>query len=191
MILPIVAFGDSVLKAEASELIKPHTGLKDLIENMWETMYDADGVGLAAPQIGQSIRVFVCDGSPFSEGERGDESCKDFKRVMINPVIFEESEELCEMEEGCLSIPGIRESVERPESIGVEYYDENWELKEEQLTGLAARIVQHENDHLDGMLITDHIAPMRRRLLHGKLRDIGKGKVPVSYRMRFPQQRGR
>jgi peptide deformylase len=110
---------------------------------------------------------------------------------MINPVIFEESEELCDMEEGCLSIPGIREGVERPVSIGVEYYDANWELKEETLTGLAARIVQHENDHLDGMLITDHIPPMRRRLLHGKLRDIGKGKVPVSYRMRFPQQRGR
>lgn len=191
MILPIVAFGDAVLKAEAAEVVKPHEGLADLIENMWETMYDADGVGLAAPQIGQSIRIFVCDGSPFADGERGDASCVDFKRVMINPVIFEESEELCDMEEGCLSIPGIREGVERPVSIGVEYYDANWELKEERLTGLAARIVQHENDHLDGMLITDHIPPMRRRLLHGKLRDIGKGKVPVSYRMRFPQQRGR
>ena len=191
MILPIVAYGDSMLKAEATELAKPHDGLADLIANMCETMYDADGVGLAAPQIGQSIRVFVCDGSPFAEGERGDASCEAFKRVMINPVIFEESEELCDMEEGCLSIPGIRESVERPVSIGVEYYNENWDLVEEQLSGLAARIVQHENDHLDGMLITDHIAPMRRRLLHGKLRDIGKGKVPVSYRMRFPQQRGR
>jgi peptide deformylase len=191
MILPIVAFGDAVLKAEATELVQPHAGLKELVENMWETMYDADGVGLAGPQIGQSIRIFVCDGSPFAEGERGDASCTDFKRVMINPVIFDESEEVCDMEEGCLSIPGIRESVQRPETISVEYYDADWQLQEEKLTGLAARIVQHENDHLDGILITDHIAPMRRRLLHGKLRDIGKGKVPVSYRMRFPQQRGR
>jgi peptide deformylase len=108
---------------------------------------------------------------------------------MINPVIFEESKEMEEMEEGCLSIPGIREPVQRPVSISVEYYDESWNLVEEQLTGLPARIVQHEYDHLDGTLITDHINPMRRRLLHGKLRDIGLGKVSSDYRMRYPQTR--
>ena len=105
---------------------------------------------------------------------------------MINPVIFDESEERTDMDEGCLSIPGIREAVERPVSISVEYYNAQWELIEERLSGLAARIVQHENDHLDGVLITDHVNPMRRRLLHGKLRDIGLGKVPADYRMRYP-----
>lgn len=186
MILPIVAYGDSVLKTEAAEVTEGHEGLEALVENMWETMYEADGVGLAAPQVGLSLRLFVCDGTPFAEGKKGDPSCLDFKRVMINPVIFDPSEECSEMEEGCLSIPGIRESVKRPEIISVEYYNAKWELIEERLSGLAARIVQHENDHLDGVLITDHVSPMRRRLLHGKLRDIGLGKVPSEYRMKFP-----
>ena len=186
MILPIVAYGDPVLKTEAKDIDQDHPELDLLIANMWETMYEADGVGLAGPQVGQSIRIFVCDGSPFGEGEKGDPSCEGFKRVMINPVIFDESEERTEMDEGCLSIPGIREAVERPVSISVEYYNARWELIEERLSGLAARIVQHENDHLDGVLITDHVNPMRRRLLHGKLRDIGLGKVPADYRMRYP-----
>ncbi|MDA0912451.1 MAG: peptide deformylase [Bacteroidetes bacterium] len=184
MILPIVAYGDAVLKKEADDVGQEFQGLDELVNNMWETMYQADGVGLAAPQVGLSLRIFVCDGTPFAEGEKGDASCLDFKRVMINPVIFDESEERSQMEEGCLSIPGIREAVERPETISVEYYNEKWELKEERLSGLAARIVQHENDHLDGVLITDHVNPMRRRLLHGKLRDITQGKVPVDYRMK-------
>ena len=191
MILPIVAYGDAVLKTEPSDIDKDHPGLAELIENMWETMYEADGVGLAAPQVGLSIRLFVCDGTPFAEGEKGDASCEEFKRVMINPVLFDPSEAYSEMEEGCLSIPGIREGVERPESISVEYYNAQWELVEERLTGLAARIVQHENDHLDGVLITDHLNPMRRRLLHGKLRDIGLGKVPSDYRMKFPAAKKR
>ena len=186
MILPIVAYGDPVLKTEAKDIDQDHPELDLLIANMWETMYEADGVGLAGPQVGQSIRIFVCDGSPFGEGEKADPSCEGFKRVMINPVIFDESEERAEMDEGCLSIPGIREAVERPVSISVEYYNARWELIEERLSGLAARIVQHENDHLDGVLITDHVNPMRRRLLHGKLRDIGLGKVPADYRMRYP-----
>lgn len=189
MILPIVAYGDPVLKAEAEDIEQGHAGLDELVHNMWETMYEADGVGLAAPQVGLSIRLFVCDGSPFAEGEKGDPGCQDFKRVMINPVLFDESEDTGEMEEGCLSIPGIREGVERPNSISVEYYNEKWELVEERLTGLAARIVQHENDHLDGVLITDHLTPMKRRLLHGKLRDIGLGKVPSDYRMKLPKRK--
>lgn len=189
MILPIVAFGDPVLKTEAEEIEQGHEGLASLIENMWETMYESEGVGLAAPQVGESLRLFVVDGTPFAEGDKGDPACQDFKRVMINPVIFEESEETCGMEEGCLSIPGIREAVERPVAIKVEYYNEQWELVEEELEGLPARIVQHEYDHIEGILMTDHINPMRRRLLHGKLRDISNGKVPVDYRMRFPKSR--
>lgn len=187
MILPVVAYGDPVLKAEAVDIDSEYEGLTELIANMWETMYASEGVGLAAPQVGASIRVFVVDGSPFAEGEKGDEGCRAFKRVMVNPVIFESSNEVSTMEEGCLSIPGIREVVERPDAIRVEYYDENWNLKEEALSGIAARIVQHEYDHVEGVLITDHIHPMRRRLLHGKLRDISNGKVPVDYRMRFPK----
>ena len=187
MIKPIVAFGDPVLKAEAEEIEKDYPGLKKLISDMWETMYKAEGVGLAAPQIGESIRIFVADGSPFGEGEDGDPDCLDFKRVMINPVIFESSKETSVMEEGCLSIPGIREEVVRPVSVKIEYFDENWDLKEEMLSGVAARIVQHEYDHLDGIMIPDHITSIKRRLLHGKLRDIGLGKVPVGYRMRMPK----
>jgi peptide deformylase len=189
MILPVVAYGDAVLKAEAEEVQQDAKELSTLIENMWETMYSAEGVGLAAPQVGQSIRLFIADGTPFAEGDTPDPQCAGFKRVMINPVIFDESGDDVEMEEGCLSIPGIREGVRRPEHIKVEYYNANWELVEEELTGLPARIVQHEYDHLDGVLITDHLTATRRRLLHGKLRDISQGKVPVDYRMRFPKLR--
>lgn len=191
MILPVVAYGDPVLKAEAADIEQGQNGLEALIANMWDTMYASEGVGLAAPQVGESIRLFIVDASPFAEGENGDLACKDFKRVMINPVIFEESEEEDGMEEGCLSIPGIRENVQRPVAIGVEYYNEQWELVEERLEGIPARVVQHEYDHIEGVLITDHISPMRRRLLHGKLRDITNGKVAVDYRMRFPGVRGR
>ncbi len=187
MILPIVAYGDPVLKAEAEDIDQSHPGLDELVQNMWETMYEADGVGLAAPQVGISLRLFVCDGSPFAEGEKGDPGCKGFKRVMINPVLFDESKGISEMEEGCLSIPGIRERVERPDSLSVEYYNEKWELVEEKLTGLAARIVQHEYDHLDGIMITDYLSSAKRQLLHGKLRDIGLGKVSIDYRMKFPK----
>ena len=176
-----------MLKSEAEEIDNSYPGLDKLIDDMWETMYAADGVGLAAPQIGESIRLFVADGSPFGEGDDGDPDCLGFKRVMINPVIFEESDEKSIMEEGCLSIPGIREEVERPVHIGIEYYNENWELVEEHLSGIAARIVQHEYDHLEGIMIPDHISPIKRRLLHGKLRDIGLGNVHVGYRMRLPK----
>ncbi len=191
MIRPIVAFGDSVLKKEAEDVPEGFDNLSGLIEDMWETMYEADGVGLAAPQIGLSLRLFVADGTPFGEGEEGDAGCKDFKRVMINPVLFDLSETHASMDEGCLSIPGVREPVSRPVSIGVEYYNEHWNLVEEHLDGLAARIVQHEYDHLDGVMIPDHIPAAKRMLLHGKLRDIGLGKVPVSYAMKFPKKRRR
>ena len=191
MIRPIVAYGDPVLKKEAEEVQEGFDNLSGLIEDMWETMYEADGVGLAAPQIGLSLRLFVADGTPFGEGEEGDVGCKDFKRVMINPVLFDLSEAQSSMEEGCLSIPGVREPVSRPVSIGVEYYDADWNLVEEHLDGLAARIVLHEYDHLDGIMIPDHIPATKRMLLHGKLRDIGLGKVPVSYPMKYPKKRRR
>ena len=191
MIRPIVAYGDPVLKKEAEEVQEGFDNLSGLIEDMWETMYEADGVGLAAPQIGLSLRLFVADGTPFGEGEEGDAGCKDFKRVMINPVLFDLSEAQSSMEEGCLSIPGVREPVSRPVSIGVEYYDADWNLVEEHLDGLAARIVLHEYDDLDGIMIPDHIPAAKRMLLHGKLRDIGLGKVPVSYPMKYPKKRRR
>ncbi|MBM72328.1 MAG: peptide deformylase [Crocinitomicaceae bacterium] len=187
MIKPIVAFGDPLLKAEAEEIEKDFPGLEKLLDDMWETMYEAEGVGLAAPQIGESIRLFIVDGSPFGEGEDADPDCVGFKRVMINPVIYESSKKTSVMEEGCLSIPGIREEVVRPVSVKIEYFNENWDLKEEMLSGVAARIVQHEYDHLDGIMIPDHISSIKRRLLHGKLRDIGLGKVAVGYRMRLPK----
>ncbi len=191
MIRPIVAYGDPVLKKEAEEVPENYPELATLIEDMWETMYASDGVGLAAPQVGLSIRLFVADGTPFSEGDNGDEQCRDFKRVMINPVLFDLSEDQTTMEEGCLSIPGVREPVTRPTSLGVEYYDASWNLMEERLEGIAARIVQHEYDHLDGIMIPDHVPATKRMLLHGKLRDIGLGKVNVDYSMRFPTKRKR
>ena len=191
MILPVVAYGDPVLRKEADDVEQGLVGLTELIENMWETMYRAEGVGLAAPQIGRSIRLFVIDGSPFGEGENGDAGCKDFKRVMINPVLFDETAERDVIEEGCLSIPGVREPVERPVGVTVEYYDENWVLREEVLSGIAARIVQHENDHLDGVMIPDHVPVLKKALLQGKLKDIGAGKVPSDYPMRFPGKRGK
>ena len=191
MILPVVAYGDPVLRKEADEVSEGMKDLNLLIDNMWETMYRAEGVGLAAPQVGQSLRLFVVDGSPFGEGEEGDAGCKGFKRVMINPVLFDESEECDVMEEGCLSIPGIREPVERPVGVKVEYYDQDWVLREEALSGIAARIVQHENDHLDGVMIPDYVPVLKKALLQGKLKEIGAGKVPSDYPMRFPGKRNR
>lgn len=191
MILPVVAYGDPVLRKEAQDVEEGMDGLDALIGNMWETMYRAEGVGLAAPQVGQSLRLFVVDGSPFGEGDNGDPGCVDFKRVMINPVLFEESEEQCDMEEGCLSIPGVREPVTRPVSVKVEYYDEHWVLREEALSGIAARIVQHENDHLDGVMIPDYAPALRKAMLQGKLKDISKGRVPAEYPMRFPSRSGK
>jgi peptide deformylase len=181
MILPIVAYGDPVLKKRASEIDKAYPGLKELIENMYETMYESNGVGLAAPQVGLSVRLFIVDGGPFEEDE-----VKDFKQVFINPVIKEEDGEPWKFNEGCLSIPGIREDVERKEEILIHYYNENWELKKEVYHGLAARIIQHEYDHIEGILFTDRISPFRRRLLKNRLADITKGDVEVDYRMRFP-----
>jgi peptide deformylase len=182
MILPIVAYGDPVLKKKASEIEKDYPNLKELIANMFETMYNSNGVGLAAPQIGLSIRLFIVDGAPFEE-----EEVKDFKRVFINPLIKSEDGEPWKFNEGCLSIPGVREDIERKEEVHIEYYDEEWKHRKEVLNGLAARIVQHEYDHIEGILFTDRISPLRKRLLKNKLANITKGEVDVDYRMRFPK----
>ncbi len=187
MILPIVAYGDAVLKKKAEEIDENYPQLNELIANMFETMYHAHGVGLAAPQIGLSIRLFVIDASPFAEGEDGDLSCQDFKRVFINPIIFDEEGVEWGFEEGCLSIPQIREEVFRKPNLKIEYYDENWDLYEEELDGFPARIVQHEYDHIEGVLFTDHLKPLRRTLLKNRLNDISKGNIDVDYRMKFPK----
>ena len=190
MILPIRAYGDPVLKREADE-IEEGSDVQELIANMYETMYEASGVGLAAPQIGKSIRLFIVDGSPFAEDDEEVDDPKaarleNFKKVFINPIIEEETGEKWGFNEGCLSIPSIREEVFRQENLVISYFDENWELKEESYSGYAARIIQHEYDHLDGVLFTDKLSPLKKRLLTKKLTNISKGDVDVSYRMKFP-----
>lgn len=192
MILPIVAYGDPVLKAEAVEIEKDYEGLKALIDNMWETMYNAHGVGLAAPQIGKSIRIFIVDASPFAEDDEDGEidpkaaGLEGFKKVFINPIIEEEEGEEWGFKEGCLSIPTIREEVFRKEKITITYFDENFKFHEEKYDGFAARIIQHEYDHVDGILFTDHLSTLKKRLLTKKLVNISKGIVDIDYRMKFP-----
>lgn len=190
MVLPIVAYGDPVLRKVGKDIDKDFPGLEDLIENMKETMENAQGVGLAAPQIGKAIRLFLIDASPFAENEELDEAerefLKDFKRTFINAKIVEEDGEDWAFNEGCLSIPNINEDVYRPETIQVKYLDEDFTERQETLTGLAARIFQHEYDHIEGVLFTDKLSSLKKRLLKKKLENISKGKVDVAYRMRFP-----
>jgi peptide deformylase len=190
MILPIRSIGDPVLKKMSVDIEPGHPGLKELIADMFETMYAANGVGLAAPQVGHDIRLFIVDASPFSEDEEGalipdQEHLKTFKKVFINPYIVEEEGEEWPFEEGCLSIPGIREEVWRQPKIVLQYQDENFKDYEEEFDGYAARVIQHEHDHLDGILFTDHLPAMRKRVLKGKLRDISMGKTEAKYKMRF------
>jgi peptide deformylase len=166
--------------------------LNQLIENMFETMYEASGVGLAAPQIGQSIRLFVVDGSPFAEVDEDEDDdpraagMEGFKRVFINPIIEEETGANWVFAEGCLSIPKIREDVSRKEKIRVTYYDENWQFHDEWFDGYKARIIQHEYDHIEGILFTDHLSVLKKRMLTKRLTNISQGEVKVSYKMKFP-----
>ena len=178
---PIVVYGDPVLKKKAVDIVQGEIDLEELVEDMFETMYGASGVGLAAPQIGKSIRLFIVDGAPLEE-----EEVADFKKVFINPIILEETGDDFVFEEGCLSIPHIREEVERPEKLTIRYLNENWEEKEEVYDGMKARIIQHEYDHIEGVLFTDRLTPFKRRLLKGKLQNISKGKVKTDYRISFP-----
>lgn len=184
MILPIVAYGDPVLRKKGSEISADYEGLNELIENMWETMYGAEGVGLAAPQIGKDIRLFLVDASPFEEEEP---ELKDFKKVFINAEILEEEGEEWQFKEGCLSIPGLRENVKRQETIKIKYFDENFKEYIEEYSGLAARVIQHEYDHIEGVLFTDKINPLKKQMIKRKLTDISKGNVKAGYRMRFPK----
>jgi peptide deformylase len=192
MILPIVAYGDPVLKREGDEIDENYPNLKELIENMHETMENAQGVGLAAPQIGLSIRLFIVDTSPFVDEDETDKEVlklKDFRKVFINPIIIEEEGEKWNFNEGCLSIPGIREDVSRQPTITIEYLDENFEVKEEQYDGLIARVIQHEYDHVDGVLFTDRLNPIRKQFLKKRLDNISKGIVDIDYKMKFPKTR--
>lgn len=193
MVLPIYAYGSPVLREECEE-IEEGTDISELLENMFETMYDSQGVGLAAPQIGKALRLFIVDAAPFAEEEepkdeeeaKNLEILKNFKKVFVNPIIEEEEGKEWVFSEGCLSIPNIREDVTRKSVITVSYFDENWEFKEEKFAGIAARIIQHEYDHIEGVLFTDYLNPLKKRLLKRRLEDIAKGKVKVNYRMNFP-----
>jgi peptide deformylase len=190
MILPIVAYGDPILRKVGVEIDKDYPQLELLIANMKETMYNANGVGLAAPQVGKSIRLFLVDTSPFAEDEDLDEAERkilaEFIHVFINPKIVKEEGDEWAFNEGCLSIPDIREDVFRQEEITIEYQDENFEKHSKTLNGLAARVFQHEYDHIDGILFTDKLSSLKKRLIKKRLENISKGKINTDYRMRFP-----
>lgn len=183
MIYPITAYGDPVLKEEAQDIPQDYPNLKELIQDMFDTMYYAHGVGLAAPQISKSIRLFVIDSEPMmDEGDEG----KGVKKAFINPEIIEEDGEEWGFEEGCLSIPGVREVVYRPERIVIRYFDEDWNEHEDTYDGMTARVIQHEYDHIEGILFTDHLNGLKKRLIKNKLAKISKGEVDADYKMKFP-----
>ena len=181
MIYPIVVYGDPVLKKKAENIEKGDLDVKQLAEDMFETMESASGIGLAAPQIGKSVRMFVVDGSPLEE-----EGMENFRKVFINPEMIDETGEEWAFEEGCLSIPNIREDVSRKEKIRIKYLDEDWNEHEDEFDGMKARIIQHEYDHIEGVLFTDYLSPLKKRMLKGKLTNITKGKMKVDYRVAVP-----
>ena len=181
MIYPIVVYGDPILKKKARKIDKTELDVKQLSGDMFETMYKASGVGLAAPQIGKSISLFVIDGEPINE-----EDMKGFKKVFVNPTIEKRDSGISSFEEGCLSIPGIREYIQRQEKITVHYFDENWHEHKEEFEGLKARIIQHEYDHVEGVLITDHVSTFKKRILRGRLLNITKGGTTTDYKIKLP-----
>ena len=186
MILPIYAYGQPVLKKVGKDIDADYPDLKELIDNMWQTMYNANGVGLAAPQIGLSIRLFVVDTVQMQE--KGEEE-KGIMKVFINAQKIEEGGKEWEYEEGCLSIPDVRGDVSRPEQLKLRYMDENFVEKTEVFTGVNARVIQHEYDHIDGILFTEHLKPIKRRLVRRRLENIKKGKIAAEYKMKFPRFR--
>jgi peptide deformylase len=190
MILPIVAYGDPVLRKKGTVISSDYPKLKELIADMQETMYNAYGVGLAAPQIGLPIRLFLVDTSPFAEDEglsnEEQEQLKDFKCTFINAKIIEEDGDEWAFNEGCLSIPNIREDVFRQPKIKIQYQDEEFNEHVKEFDGLIARVIQHEYDHIEGILFTDKISSFKKRLIKGKLQNISKGNIEVDYRMKFP-----
>jgi peptide deformylase len=194
MVLPVYAYGSPVLRKECEE-IEEGEDISMFLADMFETMYKSQGVGLAAPQVGKPLRLFIVDAAPFADEEPENEQeaknfeiLKSFKKVFINPIIEEEEGAEWTFSEGCLSIPGIREEVSRKSIITITYFDENWKFHEEKYAGVAARIIQHEYDHIEGVLFTDYMNPLKKRLMKKKLTDISKGKVDVNYRMSFPSK---
>ena len=192
MILPIVAYGADVLRKVAVEIEKDYPQLDKLIADMWETMYASNGVGLAAPQINKNIRLFVMDSAQIFEHQEEDEKGQypdepGTKKVFINAHIAEFGGEDWSYNEGCLSIPKIREDIMRPEEVTIEYLDENFQPHTETFKGITARIIQHEYDHIEGKLFIDYLKPLKKKMLQGKLTDISKGKIKVDYKMVFPK----
>lgn len=194
MILPIYAYGHPVLRKECDEIDEKDPAVKQIIKDMFETMYGANGVGLAAPQVGMNLRLFIVDATRYADDYKNSkdpeerkeyENLKDFKKVFINPIIVDETGDEWAFEEGCLSIPEIRADVNRQEKVTIEYFNEKWELVEETYDGFAARVIQHEYDHIEGVLFTDKISPIKKRLMQRKLRNISKGNIDAGYKMRF------
>tara|TARA_Y100000816_G_scaffold167270_1_gene119900 strand:- start:107 stop:646 length:540 start_codon:yes stop_codon:yes gene_type:complete len=179
MIYPIILYGNSVLREKCKDIVPRKIDVKTLSEDMFETMHSADGIGLAAPQIGISKRMFIVDGSSLDS-----EEMKDFKKVFINPKIVDESGEPWEFDEGCLSIPGIRGEVKRKSEIELSYFDENWIKKKECFSGMQARVIQHEYDHIEGKLFIDYLSAIKRKLIKNKLLEISKGNCDVNYNVK-------
>lgn len=182
MILPVYVIGSQILKKEAEEIEDNFEGLSQLITDMFETMYNSDGVGLAAPQVGKSIRLFIVDATPMGDE---DESLKQFKKVFINAVITEYGGEKLYYNEGCLSVPGVREDVQRYEKIRIEYQDENFEFHDEEFSGIRAWIIQHEYDHLEGILFVERLSSIRKKLIKSKLRTIASGTFEANYKAKI------
>lgn len=185
MVLPIYAYGQPVLKKVAAPIEPGFEGLEQLLADMWETMYQAEGVGLAAPQVGMSIRLFVIDTEQLDKEDRKGDKEPGFKKVFINARMVDETGDLWTYEEGCLSIPRIRGDVERPPHIRIRYQDENFQEHEETFTGVNARVIQHEYDHIQGVLFTERLKPLKKRLIQRRLEDIRQGKITMDYKLRF------
>lgn len=186
MILPIYAYGQPVLKKVGEDITPDYPEFRGLLGDMWETMYNAKGVGLAAPQIGRAIRLFLVDTIQIMDEESDEEG---IKKAFINAQIIEETGDEWDYEEGCLSIPGIRGDVSRPDTVKISYMDENFEQHEEVFTGINARVIQHEYDHIEGVLFTELLKPVKKRLVQRKLDNVRKGKVSIDYRMKFKNVR--
>jgi peptide deformylase len=195
MILPIIAYGDPVLRKTGELVTADFPNLKEIISNMYETMYNAHGVGLAAPQVGLALRIFVIDTTPFSDDDELDfteqNKLKGFKKTFINARMVKEEGELWSFNEGCLSIPDVREDVYRNPTITLEYCEEDFVMKTEVFDGLIARVIQHEYDHIEGVLFTDKISSLKKRLIQKKLKNILEGKTFQEYRMKFFGKKGR
>ena len=186
MIYPIVSFGNPILRIKCKNISNNFDDLQSLLSNMWETMYDSNGVGLAAPQINKSIRVFIIDTNPFFQDDNTIDELP-LKKVFINAKILNEEGETWLFNEGCLSIPDVREDISRKPKITIEYYDENFNKHIDTYSGLTARVIQHEYDHIEGVLFIDKISALRKRMIKGRLKDIANGKIKVNYLMRFPK----